>query len=44
MNQEKKPLVKEVFFYFSELKYYSTIRVEVQLISPHAVSNLSKHG
>ena len=39
----KKTSLTRGFFYFSELRYYSTIRVEVQFISPHAVSNLSKH-
>ena len=39
----EKPLVKEVFFYFSLLTNYSTIRVNISFISLDAVSNLSKH-
>ena len=38
-----KTSLKRGFFYFSELKYYSTIRVKVHFNFLHAVSNLSKH-
>ena len=37
MKSKKKPLVKEVFFYFSLLGYYPTIRVEVRYFTTCSV-------